>query len=326
MANRQILPNTSTAGYRSGNQNMINEVNLRPDFDSVFSSNLPGVQNTYGEFNSNGEEFYTPSIGSFFVDCSLLLDKGDGKPPSLQQPVLVEVPLIEGGFGRFSTSSFTPAEYGVSSSVPNQQSYKSVFNDNINNTRFQRNSIDLTYTVINNGYKEGATPFDSRTSPKHKQILATWNAYGMNTMTTDADGNVVLPEDTEMNIMTHSHKIAGFDLTSGPPADPDFNFGGLNNDFYQTADPYAGEFTYGQGYAQYLTILDSELWYYPGASVNVGNVIFNTTSVNQPHFFGPRVMASSRINPGPDYIQLTPVFQFFITRPHLFIKGIYRIY
>ena len=169
--NRRTLKNTATP-----TQKMIGEVNLRPDFDSSFSSNLPGAQNTYGEFNTNGEEFYTPTIGSFFIDCSVI--NINGKPPSIYNPVLVEVPLIEGGFGRFATSSFTPAEFGVSGSVPTQQSYKDVFDSNINNTRFQRNSIELTYTVINNALKPQQHSSE-RTTPKHKMLISTWNAYGM---------------------------------------------------------------------------------------------------------------------------------------------------
>ncbi len=319
--NRRTLKNTATP-----TQKMIGEVNLRPDFDSSFSSQMPGMQNTYGEFNTNGEEFYTPTVGSFFIDCSRI--HIGGKPPSAYSPVLVEVPLIEGGFGRFATSSFTPAEFGVSSSIPAQQSYKDVFDNNINNTRFQRNSIELTYTIINNSIKPIQNSFE-RTTPKHKMLISTWNAYGMNTMTTDADGNVVLPN--EPNVMTHSHIPRTFDYTGAGLDDPDYDYGGINNNFYQTADPYYGANTFsGYGLAQTLTILDGEMLQFSPQNAPIGNtnaIIYNTAGgPNDIHFYPPRVIASSRINPGPNYLQLTPVFQFFLANSDIFVKGMYRIY
>lgn len=319
---RRTLKNTATP-----TQKMIGEVNLRPDFDSSFSSNLPGAQNTYGEFNANGEEFYTPTFGSFFIDCSTI--NIAGKPPSLVTPIKVEVPLIVGGFGRFATSSFTPAEFGVSGSVPTQQTYKDVFDSNSNNTRFQRNSIELTYTVINNNIKTNPYYYTERTTAKHKMLISTWNAYGMNTMTTDADGNVVLPN--EPNIMTHSHIPRAFDYTGGGLGDPDYDYGGINNDFYQTTDPYynAVNFNGFSNLPQTPTILDGELAAFDPSNAPVGEddaIIYNVSNVNGVHFHPPRIIASSRIEPGPNYVQLTPVFEFFLANQHIFVKGMYRIY
>jgi hypothetical protein len=320
MTNRRTLKNTSTP-----TQKMIGEINLQPDFDSSFSSQLPQSQNTYGEINRNGEEFYTPSVGSFFIDCSQVLV--NGKAPTYNTPIKVQVPLIVGGFGRFATSSFTPAEFGVSGSVPNQQTYKDVFDFNTNNTRFQRNSIELTYTIINNARKPQQHQFE-RTTAKHKTLISTWNAYGMNTMTTDADGNVVLPN--EPNVMTHSYIPRGYDYTYGNLGDPDYDYGGVSNQFYQTQDPYYGANDYsGYGNPQTPTILDSDLYNFSSNNAAIGDddaLIYNINNIGDNTFHIPRVIASSRIEPGPNYVQLTPVFEFFLVNKQIFVKGIYRIY
>lgn len=319
MSNRRTLVNTSTPTRK-----VIGEVNLQPDFDSSFSTTIPGEQSTYGDVNRNGEEFYTPTVGSFFVDCSLVANNGAAPSPS--NPILVEVPLIEGGFGKFATSSFTPAEFGVSGSVPALQSYKDVFDSNTNNTRFQRNSIELTYTVINNALKPSQYYYQERTTAKHKMIIATWNAYGMHTMDTDAGGNVILPDDP--HIMNHSFIPRAFDLTGGGLGDPDYDYGGINTNFYQTTDPYYGATSFFTGgFPQTHTILDAEIaTHNPGQAALNDGIVWNTLNVGGNHFFPPRVIASSRINPGHDYVQLTPVFQFFLANQHLFVKGMYRIY
>lgn len=319
--NRRTLKNTATP-----TQKMIGEINLQPDFDTSFSDQIPGTQNTYADVNRNGEEFYTPTVGSFFIDCSTI--DINGKPPSLYTPIKVEVPLMVGGFGRFATSSFTPAEFGVSGSVPAQQTYKDVFDSNINNTRLQRNSIELTYTVINNAIKASPYYYLERTTAKHKMLISTWNAYGMNTMTTDGEGNVVLPN--EPNVMTHSHIPRAFDYTGGGLGDPDYDYGGINNNFYQTADPYYGATNFSNyNVAQTPTILDAEIAAFDPTNAPVGEdeaIIYNVANVNGVHFHPPRVIASSRIEPGPNYVQLTPVFEFFLANRDIFVKGMYRIY
>ena len=336
---------TSLKNTATPNRKMIGDINLQPDFDTSFSTTLEvdGSPINPAEVNKNGEEFYTPTIGSFFIDCSLIKNKRPGDAdipenyfrPSPQNPVLVEVPLIEGGFGRFATSSFTPEAYDITGTVPNQQSYASAFDTGSVkvNARRQRNSIELTYTVINNDYKPNFSPWSSNVFPKHKTLISTWNPYGLIRLENDDDGNVILPEDA--NIMYHSFIARGYDLTTGVvQGDPEYDYGGLDGGFYQTQDPYYGaNGNNGSGNTvgdqNHWSILDNEIA--ANAPFVLGNigpdaVLYNQTPNSTGYFFPPRVIASSRINPSPDYLQLTPVFQFFLANWQCFIKGTYRIY
>ena len=330
--NTRTLRNTSDSTHR-----VLGEVLLRPDFDPEFSTtvstatggphpDLDGIGpsalgDSYGAPNKNGREMYQPQIGSFFIDCSLVTPGGN--PCSIYNPALIQVPLIEGGFGRFASSSFTPAQFGiqgkagVGGSVPSQQSYKDTFNKP-NPLRFQNNSIELTYTTIINTEDEFRNNSDAgRTQHKHKMLVSSWSPYGMDRLTTDADGNIVLEND--LNITYHSALTKAYD--SSGYEDNDFDVGGINSEFY---DPPEQESQLDYGFTNFATnpsILDGEILSGGYSQPNGFQPVYNPD-----YFFAPRVRVSSGFNPSPRYLQLTPIFEFFVVAPHVFVKGHYKIY
>lgn len=367
-------PNTSTKQRK-----FINEIRLHPDFDEEFSSETPVDQNPQtGEYYSsvprNGEEYYSPIIGSFLVDTTNVI--GATQPGDLDnnqfvgspvKPAKVQIPLIPNGFALTATSSFSPTTLGISGSVPYDMGWRAF--DKSNNTRFMCNSIELTYTTMFNPAKPGgsqtenfpyypvneAAGYSTKTNARHKTIIATWSPYAMMYDENIPDYNYpVLPTSLGPTFDDYNHfhifensrihyngGIAfipdAINTITGPNLadnisntnDPYLNIGGGNNAFGnptftadQTNVPYSvaggildqpsvtvddsyGEISWNKGYhAPRVRVLPR--WNY----TDINSVPEDNGEVDIPkHFKGP-----------------TPVFEFFVTQPHVFVKGTYKIY